>query len=91
LTGQGESSHLLIDELIEKEPQIKFEETHDPLVESSYFTEPRPDLPYSSIENLFTAIQKHNQPITLCTITMAQPANGSKELNLNKLEAFNSN
>jgi Ty3 transposon capsid-like protein len=78
-------------ELIEGGPQIKFEETHDPLVESSYFTKPQPNPLYSPIENLFTAIQKHNQPITLRTITMAQPANGPKELNLNKPEAFNGN
>jgi hypothetical protein len=58
-------------ELIEGGPQIKFEETHDPLVESSYFTEPRPNPPYSPIKNLFTAIQKHNQFITLRTVTMA--------------------
>jgi hypothetical protein len=57
--------------LIEGGPQIEFEETHDLLVKSSYFTEPRPNPPYSPIENLFTAIQKHNQPITLCTVTMA--------------------
>jgi hypothetical protein len=77
--------------LIERGSQIKFKETHDPLVKSSYFTEPQPNPPYSPIENLFTAIQKHNQPITLHTVTMAQPANGPKELNLNKPEAFNGN
>jgi hypothetical protein len=32
----------------------------DPLVESSYFTEPRPNQPYSPIENLFSAIQTFN-------------------------------
>jgi hypothetical protein len=32
----------------------------DPLVESSYFTEPRPDQPYSPIKNLFSAIQMFN-------------------------------
>jgi hypothetical protein len=33
----------------------------DPLVESSYFTEPHPDQPlYSPIENLFSAIQTFN-------------------------------
>jgi Domain of unknown function (DUF4939) len=78
-------------ELIEGGPQIKFEETHDPLVKSSYFTEPQPDPLYSPIENIFTAIQKHNQPITLHTVTMAQPVNRPKELNLNKPEAFNGN
>jgi hypothetical protein len=41
--------------LIEGGPQDNFEE-HNPLVESSYFTEPRPDPLYSSIENLITAI-----------------------------------
>jgi hypothetical protein len=59
--------------LIEGGPQFKVEETHDPLVKSSHFTKPRPNQPYSSIKNLFTAIQNHNQPITLCTNTMAQP------------------
>jgi hypothetical protein len=44
-------------ELIEGGPQDDVEE-HNPLVKSSYFTEPRPDLPYSPIENLFSAIQK---------------------------------
>jgi hypothetical protein len=77
-------------ELTEGGPQINFEE-HNPLVESSYFTEPQPNPLYSPIENLFTAIQKHNQPITPHTITMAQPINGTKELNLNKPEAFSSN
>jgi hypothetical protein len=76
--------------LIEGGPQIDFEE-HNTLVESSYFTEPRPNPPYSPIKNLFTAIQKHNQPITLHTTTMAQPVNKTKELNLNKPEAFNGN
>jgi hypothetical protein len=76
-------------ELIEGGPQNNFEE-HNPLVKSSYFTEPRPDPPYSPIENLVTAIRRHNQPITH-TITMAQPVNGTKELNLNKPEAFNGN
>jgi Domain of unknown function (DUF4939) len=80
-------------ELIEGGPQIDFEEeeTHDLLVESSYFTEPQPNPLYSPIENLFSAIQKHNQPITLHTTTIAQPVNGTKELNLNKPEAFNGN
>jgi hypothetical protein len=76
-------------EYLEGGPQDDFEE-HNPLVESSYFTEPRPDPPYSSIENLVTAIRRHNQPITH-TLTMAQPTNGSKELNLNKPEAFDGN
>jgi hypothetical protein len=77
--------------LIEGGPQLDFEEEHDLLVESSYFTKPRPNPPYSPIENLFSAIQKHNQPITLHMTTMAQPVNGTKELNLNKPEAFNGN
>jgi hypothetical protein len=67
----------------------------DPLVESSYFTEPRPDrTPYSPIENLFSAIQTFNQPLPIQTIAMAQPVpltNGAKELNLNKPEAFDGN
>jgi Retrotransposon gag protein len=76
-------------EYLEGGPQDDFEE-HHPLVESSYFTEPRPNPPYSPIENLFSAIQRHNQPVVQ-TITMAQPTNGSKELNLNKPEAFDRN
>jgi Retrotransposon gag protein len=68
----------------------RFEE-HHLLVESSYFTKPRPDPPYSPIENLFSTIQKHNQPINLHTTTMAQPINETKELNLNKPEAFDRN
>jgi hypothetical protein len=44
----------------------------DPLVESSYFTEPRPNRPpYSPIENLFSAIQTFNRPLPIQTITMA--------------------
>jgi hypothetical protein len=68
------------------------EDDLDPLVESSYFTEPRPNQPlYSPIENLFSAIQTFNQPIPIQTITMAQPTNGAKELNLNKPKAFDGN
>jgi Domain of unknown function (DUF4939)/Zinc knuckle len=67
----------------------------DPLVESSYFTEPRPDEPsYSPFENLLSTIRTFNQPLPVQTITMAQPApstNGAKELNLNKPEAFDGN
>jgi hypothetical protein len=64
----------------------------DPLVESSYFTEPHPNQPlYSPIENLFSAIQTFNQLLPIHTITMAQPTNGAKELNLNKPEAFDGN
>jgi hypothetical protein len=44
--------------LIEGGPQLDFEEEHDLLVESSYFIKPRPNPPYSPIENLFFAIQK---------------------------------
>jgi hypothetical protein len=40
LTEQGESSQPPIDKLIEGGPQINFEEEHNPLVKSSYFTEP---------------------------------------------------
>jgi Ty3 transposon capsid-like protein len=65
-------------------------EEHNPLVESSYFTEPRPNPPYSPLENLFSTIQRHNQPV-IQTLTMAQPVNGSKELNLNKPEPFDGN
>jgi hypothetical protein len=43
-------------ELIEGGPQLDFKEEHNPLVESSYFTEPQPNPPYSPIENLVTAI-----------------------------------
>jgi hypothetical protein len=74
---------------LEGGPQDNIEE-HNLLVESSYFTEPQPDPPYSPLENLFSAIQRHNQPVVQ-TITMAQPANGSKELNLNKPEPFDGN
>jgi hypothetical protein len=67
----------------------------DPLVESSYFTEPHPNQPpYSPIENLFSAIQTFNRPLPIQTIAMAQPVpstNGAKELNLNKSEAFDGN
>jgi hypothetical protein len=77
--------------LIERGPQLDLEEEHSLLVESSYFTKPQPNPPYSPIKNLFSAIQKHNQPITLHTTTMAQTVNGTKELNLNKPEAFNGN
>jgi hypothetical protein len=63
----------------------------DPLVESSYFTKPRPSPPYSPLVNLFSAIQQHNQPLPIQTITMAQPTNGPKELNLNKPETFDGN
>jgi hypothetical protein len=76
-------------EYLEGGPQDNFEE-HNLLVESSYFTEPRPDPPYSPLENLFSTIQRHNQPI-IQTLTMAQPVNGSKELNLNKPEPFDGN
>jgi hypothetical protein len=76
-------------EYLEGGPQDEIEE-HNPLVESSYFTEPRPNLPYSPLENLFSAIQQHNQPVVQ-TLTMAQPVNRSKELNLNKPEPFDGN
>jgi Retrotransposon gag protein len=62
-----------------------------PLVESSYFTEPRLNQPlYSPIENVFSTIQTFNQSLLIHTITMAQPTNRAKELNLNKPEAFDS-
>jgi Domain of unknown function (DUF4939) len=75
--------------LIKRGPQDDFEE-HNPLIKSSYFTEPWPDPPYSPIKNLVTAIWRLNQPITH-TLTMAQPVNRTKELNLNKPEAFDGN
>jgi Retrotransposon gag protein len=78
-------------ELIEGGPQLNFEEEHDLLVESSYFTEPRPDQPYSPIENLFTNIKNFNRPLPINTITMAQPVTGPKELDLNKPEVFDGN
>jgi hypothetical protein len=90
-TGESpapEPTRILIN-VIERLPQDDFEE-HNPLVKSSYFTKPQPDPPYSPLENLFSAIQRHNQPIVQ-TLIMAQPANGSKELNLNKPEPFDRN
>jgi hypothetical protein len=64
----------------------------DPLVESSYFTEPCPDQPlYSPFENLLFTIRTFNQPLPIQTITMAQPTNGPKELSLNKPETFDGN
>jgi Domain of unknown function (DUF4939) len=79
--------------LIEGGPQIDFEkeETHDLLVKSSYFTEPRPDQPYSPIKIFFTNIRNFNRPLPINTITMAQPVAGPKELNLNKPEVFDGN
>jgi hypothetical protein len=44
------------EEYLEGGPQDETEE-HNPLVESSYFIEPRPNPPYSPLENLFSAIQ----------------------------------
>jgi Domain of unknown function (DUF4939) len=76
-------------EYLEGGPQDEIEE-HNPLVESSYFTKPQPNPPYSPLENLFSTIQRHNQPIVQ-TLTMAQPVNRSKELNLNKPEPFDGN
>jgi hypothetical protein len=74
---------------LEGGPQDDSEE--NPLVESSYFTEPRPDQPYSPIKNLFSAIRTFNQLLPIQTITMAQLTNGTKELNVNKPEAFDGN
>jgi hypothetical protein len=80
-----EPTHYLLADS-ENEPDL------DPLVESSYFIEPRPNQPlYSPIENLFSAIQTFNQPLPIQTITMAQPTNGPKDLNLNKPETFDGN
>jgi hypothetical protein len=86
---QVETKRTELVKYLEGGPQDDFEE-HNPLVKSGYFTEPRPDPPYSPLKNLFSAIQKHNQPIVQ-TLTMAQPTNRSKELNLNKPEAFDGN
>jgi hypothetical protein len=77
------------EEYLEGGPQDETEE-HNPLVKSSYFIEPRPNPPYSPLEKLFSDIQRHNQPV-IQTLTMAQPVNGSKELNLNKPEPFDGN
>jgi Domain of unknown function (DUF4939)/Zinc knuckle len=76
-------------EYLEGGPQDEIEE-HNPLDESSYFTEPQPNPPYSPLKNLFSTIQWHNQPVVQ-TLTMAQPVNRSKELNLNKPEPFDGN
>jgi hypothetical protein len=48
--------------LIKGGPQIDFkeEETHDLLVKSSYFTEPRPNQPYFPIKIFFTNIRNFN-------------------------------
>jgi Domain of unknown function (DUF4939) len=79
-----ETPHYLLADLETEEP--------NPLAESSYWTEPRPNQPpYSPIENLFSAIQTFNRPLPIQTITMAQPIAGPKELNLNKPEAFDGN
>jgi Ty3 transposon capsid-like protein/Zinc knuckle len=87
VTKRTERTELV--EYLEGGPQDNIEE-HNPLVKSSYFTEPRPDPPYSPLENLFSAIQRHNQPVVQ-TLTMAQPTNGSKELNVNKPKPFDGN
>jgi hypothetical protein len=78
-------------ELIEGGPQFEFEETDELLAKSSYWTGPQPEQPYSPIENLFASIINLNQSTSVNTITMAQPANGPKELNLNKPNTFNGN
>jgi hypothetical protein len=77
------------EEYLEGGPQDETEE-HNLLVESSYFTEPQPNPLYFPLENLFSTIQRHNQPV-IQTLTMAQPVNRSKELNLNKPEPFDRN
>jgi hypothetical protein len=84
-----ERTRTKFEEYLEGGPQDKTEE-HNPLVESSYFTKLQPNPPYSPLENLFSAIQRHNQPV-IQTLTMAQPVNGSKELNLNKPEPSDGN
>jgi Domain of unknown function (DUF4939) len=78
-------------EIIEGRPQFEFKETYKLLAESSYWTKPRPEQPYSPIKNLFASIIDLNQSTSLRTVTMAQPTNGSKELNLNKPNTFNGN
>jgi Domain of unknown function (DUF4939) len=80
-------------ELIEGGPQFKFEETNKLLAESSYWTEPRPEQPYSPIKNLFASILDLNWSTSINTVTMAQPIpiNSSKELNLNKPNTFDGN
>jgi hypothetical protein len=84
-----EQTQTEFEEYLEGGPQDETKE-HNLLVESSYFTEPRPSPPYSPLKNLFSAIQQHNQPV-IQTLTMAQPVNRSKELNLNKPEPFDGN
>jgi hypothetical protein len=76
---------------LREEPQFEFEETDKPLAKSSYWTEPRPEQPYSPIENLFSSIINLNRSTSVNTITMAQPTNSPKELNLNKPDTFNGN
>jgi Domain of unknown function (DUF4939) len=78
-------------ELIEGGPPFEFELTEELLAESSYWTKPQPDQPYSPIKNLFASIINLNQSTSINTITMAQPANGPKELNLNKPDTFDGN
>jgi Ty3 transposon capsid-like protein len=78
-------------ELIEGGPRFEFEETDEPLAESSYWTKPRPKQPYSPIKKLFAFIINLNQSTSVNTITMAQPANSPKELNLNKPDTFDGN
>jgi hypothetical protein len=78
-------------ELIEGGPQFEFEETDKLLAESSYWTKPQPEQPYFPIENLFASIIKLNWSTSVNTITMARPANGLKELNLNKPDTFDGN
>jgi hypothetical protein len=96
-TGLKEELNPLIESLDEEPTHYLLENPEDepdldPLIESSYFTEPRPNQPlYSPIENLFSAIQTFNQPLPIYTITMAQLTNRPKELNLNKPEAFDGN
>jgi hypothetical protein len=78
-------------ELIEGGPQFEFKKTNEPLAKSSYWIKPRPKQPYSPIKNLFASIINLNRSTSINTITMAQPANGPKELNLNKPNTFDGN
>jgi hypothetical protein len=73
-------------EYLEGGPQDDFEE-HNPLVESSYFTEPQPDSPYSPLGNLFSAIQQHNQLVihTLLWLNLLTNPRNSTSTNLKLL------
>jgi Domain of unknown function (DUF4939) len=94
-TGLEEELNLLIESLDEGRPRYDIEPERASLAEEPthyLLTEPRLNQSlYSPIENLFSAIQTFNQPLPIQTITMAQPTNRPKELNLNKPETFDGN